>query len=94
MGSPGSLSMPTVLCQIPEVVEINELLALGLGPSDIVEAVLPPLSPEMRILLRQYLKQLEQSSNVLTELMVFDDMELVLITEIPVETMTLVSGNA
>ena len=49
---------------------------------------------EMRILLRQYLKQLEQSSNVLTELMVFDDMELVLITEIPVETMTLVSGNA
>lgn len=88
-----SQSMPT-LFQIPEVVEINELLTHGLGPSDIVEAVLPPLSPEMRILLRQYLNQLEQSSNVLTELMVFDDMELVLITEIPVETMTLVAGNA
>lgn len=89
-----SSTTPHSLAEIPEIQEIDQILMRGIGPRDIIEATLPPLPPTVRAVLRSYLKKIEAGSNLLTELLVFDDMELILITEIPIDLVTKVSARA
>jgi hypothetical protein len=77
------IQIPVQLAQFPEVAEIQEIVSAGLAPNAIVEAILSPLSTETRAILRSHLEELEERFNLLTEILSFDDMELVLICELP-----------
>ena len=88
-----SNTMPR-LCDLPEIAEIDETLTNGIGPLDIIEVTLPHLSPQMRTLLQSYLKRIEEEFAVMTELMSFDDMDMVLITMLPSSGVTSVMPRA
>jgi hypothetical protein len=94
-GSMSSTSVPATLLAIPEIHELNQILETGeAAPFEIIEVTLDPLSPQQRTVLKIYFQKLEENSDYIVEHHVFEDKEVVLITVVPVETMTLVSGNA
>jgi hypothetical protein len=82
-----ALVVPTELQHFAEIHEIKSIVLEGIGPRDIIEATLPPMSHSQRVALKAFLAQIEErcGQNFLTELMTFKDMELVLISEVPTE---------
>ena len=55
----------------------------GIGPLEIIDVTIPPQSAETHAILEAHLAAIEQRFRVMTEVMSFDDMELILITELP-----------
>jgi len=90
-----STSVPATLLAIPEIHELNQILEDGAAaPFEIIEVTLDPLLPFQRAVLKMYLHKLEENSDYIVEHHIFEDKEVILITVVPIETMTLVSGNA
>ncbi len=81
------IAIPVQLLEIPEVVEIASLIQ-DIDLSEIIEATLPVLSDESRVALLSYLSQIE-SQGFMAELHTFTDKEVILITALSTELLSL-----
>lgn len=88
MSSAGQV-VPEMLLQIPEIVEVSQIISRGsLAPNELIKIRLPFLSANNRLALESYLSGLEEDYDYVTDL--FVTTKEVVITIVPTTALLMI----
>jgi hypothetical protein len=84
-----SIPVPEQLQVFSELFEIEPILRNGLANNQVIEVTIPSLNDELRVILNEFLAELEYAYELTSEIQSFGHMEYICIQPFPPELLTL-----